>query len=102
MYVICMSISHLFSSGMKLRVRKFRDLIEFSQQGSIRVSSILHYFISIRTWVENHHIKTVLKILWLQCQVIFTRTRSTKIEILYNRLSNIVNIQTTHYALLMF
>ena len=54
MYVICMSISHLLSSGMKLRARKFRDLIEFSQQGSIRVSSILHYFISIRTWVENH------------------------------------------------
>ena len=30
MYVICMSISHMFSSGMKLRVRKFSDLIEFS------------------------------------------------------------------------
>ena len=64
-YVFCMSISCLFSSGIKLGVRKFRDLIDFRLHCSLSVSSVLLYCISIRVWVENFHIKTVLKILWL-------------------------------------
>ena len=61
MYVFYMSISRLYSSGMKLEVRKFRDLIEFDLQGFVEDSSILLYFISIRAWVENLHIKNCIK-----------------------------------------
>ena len=61
----CMLISRLFSSGIKLGVRKFRDLINVGLYCFLSVSSILLYFISIRSWVENLRIKTVLKILWL-------------------------------------
>ena len=41
MYVFCMSISCLFSSGMKLGVWKFRFLIAFGLHRSLRVSLIL-------------------------------------------------------------
>ena len=61
MYALCMSISCLFSSMMKLRVRKFRDLIDFGLHCSQRVSLILLYFISIRAWVENLHVKNCIK-----------------------------------------
>ena len=60
-YALCMSISCLFSSGMKLGLRKFRDLIDFGLHCSLRVSSILFYFISIRAWVKNLRIKNCIK-----------------------------------------
>ena len=50
MYAFCMSISYLFSSGMKLGVRKFRDLFDFGLHYFLRVSLILLYFISARAW----------------------------------------------------
>ena len=61
MYAFCMFISCLFSSWMELGVRKLGDLINFGLHFSLRVSSILFYFISIRDWVENLHIKTCIK-----------------------------------------
>ena len=61
MYVFYMSIPRLYSSGMKLGVRTFRDLIEFDLQGFVGDSSILLYFISVRAWVENLHIKNCIK-----------------------------------------
>lgn len=57
----CMCILHLFTSRMKLRVRKFSDLIEFGLQDSRRVTSILLCFVSIKAWVKNLHIKKYLK-----------------------------------------
>ena len=56
-----MSISSLLSSGMMLGVRKFRDLIDIGLHCSLRVSSVLLYFISIRAWVENLHISNCIK-----------------------------------------
>ena len=61
MYALCMSISCLFSSEMKLEVRKPRDLVGFGLHCSLRVSLILLYFISTRAWVENLHIKNCIK-----------------------------------------
>ena len=61
MYALCMSISCLFSSKMKLVVRKFRDPVDFRLHCSLRVSLILLYFISFRAWVENLHIKNRIK-----------------------------------------
>ena len=46
---------------MKLELRKFRDLIDLGLHCSVRDSSILFYFISIRAWVENLHIKNCIK-----------------------------------------
>ena len=42
MYAFCMFISYLFSSGMKLGVRKFRVLIAFGFHCLPKVSSILY------------------------------------------------------------
>ena len=61
MYALCISISCLLSSGMKLRVETFRDLIDFGFLCSLRVLLILLYFIPTRTWVENLHIKNCIK-----------------------------------------
>ena len=61
MYVSCMSISCLLSSGRKVGVRKFRDLIDFGLHCSLRVSLILLSFISTRAWVEKLHIKNCVK-----------------------------------------
>ena len=61
MYVLCMPISCLFSSGIKLGVRKLRDLVDFGPHWSLRVSLILLCFTSTRTWVENLHIKNCAK-----------------------------------------
>ena len=61
---ICMPFACLFcllSSGMKLRVRRFRDIIDFGLHCSLSVSSILLYFISIKAWTENLHIKNCIK-----------------------------------------
>ena len=58
MYALCMSISSLFSFGMKLGVRY---LINSGLHCSLRVSLILFYFISTRAWVENLHIKNCIK-----------------------------------------
>ena len=46
---------------MKLELRKFRDLIDLGLHCSVRDSSILFYFISVRAWVENLHIKNCIK-----------------------------------------
>ena len=62
-YAFCMSISCLLSSGMKLGVKKLGDLIDFDLPCSLKVSSILFYFISIRACVENLHIKNCIKYL---------------------------------------
>ena len=91
MYVFCMSISCLLSSGMKLEVRKFRNLIEFGFQGSVRVSSILLYFISIRAWVANAD-------LFLYGQ----KGQHLKIFGEEGHFSKIASIQTIQYPLLMF
>ena len=61
MYYLCMSISCLFSSGMKLGVREFRNLIDFGLHCSLRISLILLYFVSTGAWVENLHIKNCIK-----------------------------------------
>ena len=61
MYAFCMSISCLFSSGVKLGVRTFRDLIDFGLYCSLRVSLILLYVISTRAWVEKLHLKNCIK-----------------------------------------
>ena len=61
MHVFCMSISCLFSSGMKLGVTKLGHLIDFGLHCSPRASSILVSFISIRAWVENLHIKNCIE-----------------------------------------
>ena len=61
MYVLCMSISCLVSSRMKLGVRRFRDLIDFGLHCSLRPSLILFYSISIRAWLENLDIKNCVK-----------------------------------------
>ena len=61
MYALCMSISCLFSSGITLGVRQFRNLIDFGLHCSLSVSLILLYFISTRAWVENLHIKNCIK-----------------------------------------
>ena len=45
------------------------------------LKELILYFIPIRTWVENLHIKAVLKILWLECQVIFTRPSRTRLVV---------------------
>ena len=91
MYVFCMSISCLLSSGMKLEVRKFRNLIEFGFQGSVKVSSILLYFISIRAWVANAD-------LFLHGQ----KGQHLKIFGEEGHFSKIASIQTIQYPLLMF
>ena len=61
MYAFCMSISCLFSSGMKLGVRKSRDLMDSGLHCCLSVSSILVYFMSVRAWVENLHVKNCIK-----------------------------------------
>ena len=61
MYALCISISCLVSSGMKLVVIMFRDLMDFGFHCSLRVSLNLLYFISTRAWVENLHINNFIK-----------------------------------------
>ena len=56
-----MSISCLFSSGLKLGVIKFGDFLDFGFHCSLRVPLLLLYFISTRAWVENLHIKNCIK-----------------------------------------
>ena len=80
MYAFCMFISRLFSSGMKLGARKFRDLIEFGLQGSLRFSSILLDFISVRAWEENLYIKNCIKNLMVVMPSYFTRAISKRLE----------------------
>ena len=67
MYALCMYISCLFSFGMNLRVRKFRDLIDFGLHCSLRVLLVLLYFIPI----ENLHIKAGI-LLFLMLNLHFT------------------------------
>ena len=61
MYAFCMFISCLFSPGMKLGVIKFKDLIVFDLHCYLSVSSVLLYFISIRSWEENLQVKNCVE-----------------------------------------
>ena len=55
MYALCMCISCLFSSGIRLGVTKFRDLIDFGLHFSLLC------FISVRAWVEKLLLKNCIK-----------------------------------------
>ena len=101
MYALCMSISCLFSSGITLGVRQFRDLIDFGLHCSLSVSLILLYFISTRAWVENLHIKNCIKNLMIVMPSYFTRTIGTRL-CEEGHFSNILKIQTSQYPLLSF
>ena len=61
MYALCLSISCLFSSRMKVGVRKFGYLIDFSLACSLEVSLILLYFVSTRAWVKKFKTKNCIK-----------------------------------------
>ena len=74
MYAFCMSISNLLSSGIKLGVRKFRDLINFGLYCSLSASSVLLYF---RAWVENH-LKNCIKSLMVAIPSYFYKDNKYK------------------------
>ena len=99
MYALCMIISCLFSSEMKLRVRKFRDL-DFGLHCSLKVSLILLYFIYTRAWVENLHINNCIKNLMVVILSYFSKDNRYSTRLLEEgHFSNIVKIQTSQYPL---
>ena len=55
MYALCMCISCLFSSEIRLEVTKFRDLIDVGLHFSLLC------FISVRAWVEKLLLKNCIK-----------------------------------------
>ena len=85
MHVFCMCISRSFSSRMKSGVRKFRNLIEFDLQEFQTVASILFYFISVLTRVENLHIKNFIKNFIVLMLSFFTRTIRTRLKKTYKK-----------------
>ena len=101
MYALSMFISCLFSSEMKLGVRKFRDLIDFALHCYLRVSLILLYFIPTGAWVENPDIKNCIKNLMVVMPIIFTRVIGTRLW-KEGHFSNIVKMQTFQYLLQLF
>ena len=103
MYVICMPISCLFSSGIKLGVRKFRDLIDFGLHWFLRVSLILLCFTSTRTWVQNLLVKNCVKNLMVVTPSYFYKDNKISTRLREEgHFSNIVKTQTSQYLLLLF
>ena len=70
---------------MKLGVQKFRNLIEFDLQDFQTVASVLFYFISILTWVENLHIKNCIKNFMVLMPSFFTRIIRARLEKTYKK-----------------
>ena len=73
-----MFISRLFSPGMKLSVKTFSNLIQFGLHGSLWVTLMLLYFISIRAWAENAHIKNRIKNLMVIMPSYFYKNNKVK------------------------
>ena len=75
---VYMFISRLFSPGMKLSVKTFSNLIQFGLHGSLWVTLMLLYFISIRAWAENAHIKNRIKNLMVIMPSYFYKNNKVK------------------------
>ena len=78
MYALSMSISCLFSSRVKVGVRKFGYLIDFSLVCSVGVSLILLYFMPTRAWVKKFQTNNCIKNLMVVMAVYFYKDNKYK------------------------